>query len=252
MAERIYYWTLNHLAKCLIRQAEQEVAAKQDTAFPLARLVLGLTLLEHTALGEVLMARLVKKCPYVLGYLPPREEGEADAAYRKRLGFKDEESVQMYTNRMSGIAALYFACLQTRLGSVAQVLPATGSVPVAQLAERVPACLQPSRLWTWQVRCTTPPLTQQALVPALWCVFLEVAGPGVLERYGRQGAKLWRLLLQEGVRAKRLGPGAEQAADAVQGEAVRSALVRLELLLDTWAQSGSLGEHATTGRELGV
>lgn len=70
----IYVWVLNHLSKCLIRQAEQEVAAKQDTAFPLARVVVWLMLLGHGELGEVLMARLNKKCPWTVGYLPGRKK----------------------------------------------------------------------------------------------------------------------------------------------------------------------------------
>ena len=70
----IYFWILNHLSKCLIRQAEQEVAAKQSAAFPLAQTVSWLLLMGHEELGNVLMSRLVKKCCWCLGYLPPREK----------------------------------------------------------------------------------------------------------------------------------------------------------------------------------
>ena len=69
----IYTWILNHLSKCLIRQAEQEVAAKQDTAYPLARVVVWLLLQGHAELGDVLMARLVKKCCWVLAYWPGKK-----------------------------------------------------------------------------------------------------------------------------------------------------------------------------------
>lgn len=58
--QEIYLWVLNHLSKCLIRQAEQEVSVKIDTAYPLARLVLWLLLEGHKELGDMLMARLVK------------------------------------------------------------------------------------------------------------------------------------------------------------------------------------------------
>jgi len=58
----------------LIRQSEQEVSVKQDTAFPLARVVRWLIDGGHEKLGEILMARLVKKCPWVLGFCPERKE----------------------------------------------------------------------------------------------------------------------------------------------------------------------------------
>lgn len=69
----VYVWILNHLSKCLIRQAEQEVAVKQDTAFPLSRVVRWLIDGGHEKLAEVLMARLVKKCPWVLAFCPERK-----------------------------------------------------------------------------------------------------------------------------------------------------------------------------------
>ena len=68
----IYTWILNHLSKCLIRQAEQEVAAKQDTAWPLARVALWVMLEGHAEFGEVLMCRLVKKCCWCIGFVPDR------------------------------------------------------------------------------------------------------------------------------------------------------------------------------------
>lgn len=245
----LYYWTLNHLAKCLIRQAEQEVAARQETAYPLARTVLGLLLLGHRALGDVLMARLVKKCPYVLGTLPERD-GVDERAYRKMLGFKidAEETAHMYTSRMSGICALYFACLQTSLSSVAACSGLAPGCDLKQAAEHVPSVFQPSRLWTWQVRATTPPYAQQPMLPTLWCTFLEVAGTATGERYGRQAHKLWAMVLEHGVLQNKLGP-ADVQGDA-QRDALRAARVRLQLILESWQKTKSLAEHASPGREM--
>lgn len=67
-----YIWTLNHLAKALVKQAEQEVTAKLGTAYPLGRVVVGLLARGHTDLGDVLMARLIKKCFWITGYWPPK------------------------------------------------------------------------------------------------------------------------------------------------------------------------------------
>lgn len=241
-AYRLYTWMLNHLSKCLIRQAEQEVAARQETAFPLARLVMGLLLREHAQLGDVLMARLVKKCPWILGYVPERgtQQGEE---HRKRLGFKTvDETVPSYVARMVGISAFYFACLQTPLDTVAACCGLPPSMSLEQAAQQVPDLLRPGRMWIWQVRSMTSPVAQQAIVVSLWCTFLEVAGPSALLRYKKQAIKVWRLLLDEGLQGK-LGA---KSGDDVQ----RAAEVRLRLILETWSSTGTLGEHASPGRDM--
>lgn len=48
------------------------MTAKLATAYPLGRVVIGLIARGHTELGDVLMARLVKKCFWITGYFPPR------------------------------------------------------------------------------------------------------------------------------------------------------------------------------------
>lgn len=238
---RLYYWCLNHLSKCLIRQAEQEVAARQETAFPLAKLVTSLFMLGFCELGDVLMARLVKKCPWVLGYVPEREDANEET-YRTRLGFKYAgESTHSYTSRMTGIAALYFACLETPMVKMASCLGVSQD-EITERALRVPEALRPARLWVWQVRAMTPPVSQQPLIVTLWCTFLEVAGPTAAARFRRQAAKLWALLLSEGIQGKKLRDEGD--------EGQRASLVRLSLLLEKWQATGSLEGQATAGREM--
>lgn len=67
-----YLYMLSHLSKLLIRQAENEVLAKAEAAFPLAKIVMGLLLRGHASLSDILCARFVKKCPWVLPYYPPQ------------------------------------------------------------------------------------------------------------------------------------------------------------------------------------
>lgn len=241
-ANRLHLWMLNHLSKCLIRQAEQEVAARQETAFPLARLVLGILLRGHAELGKVFIARLVKKCPWVLAYVPERGMMGEDE-HMKCLGFKLEgETFQSYVSRMVGISALYFACLQTPLDSVASCCGLPSTMSLEQAAQSVPELLRPVRMWIWQVRSMTLPVSQQAIVVSLWCTFLEVAGPSALTRYKRQAAKIWTLLLEEGLHSK-LG---SKGGDEIQ----RSAEVRLQLILETWLSTKSLSDHASPGRDM--
>jgi nucleoporin GLE1 len=69
-----YLYLLSHISKALLHQAENEVLAKSEAAFPLAKLVTGLMLRGHAALGEILISRFVKKCPWVLPFYPARRE----------------------------------------------------------------------------------------------------------------------------------------------------------------------------------
>ena len=242
-ATRLYYWMLNHLSKCLIRQAEQEVAARQETAFPLARLIMGLLLRGHAALGDVFMARLVKKCPWVLAYIPERASQD-EAVYRRRIGFKTpDETSQAYASRIVGIMALYFACIQTSLESVMASAALPTSTQLSDAAKHIPVELRPGRLWTWQSRSLTPPLVEQGLIVSLWCTFLEIAGPVSLQRYKRQGTKILSLLLEHGIYKKRLGSKEDN-------EVQHAAFIRLTLILETWKMKQTLVEHVSPGRDM--
>jgi nucleoporin GLE1 len=69
-----YAYLVSHLSKALIKQAESEVSAKAEAAFPLARVVLGLILRGHAALSDILFARFVKKCPWVVPFYPSKQQ----------------------------------------------------------------------------------------------------------------------------------------------------------------------------------
>lgn len=232
----IYTWMLNHLSKCFIRQAEQEVASKQDTAFPLARVVIWLILQGHAELSEVLMARLVKKCCWCLPYCPGKKAGQDDAAYSKMLGKASlDEATFAYTTRMTGIVAFYFAICQT----APTAPPGSSAVDVKQ----IPDHFRIKALWIWQARAMSPRVLDQSLSPALWSALLEAAGPTLLPTYGKQVNKVWRLMLVEGL-------GQEKAAFC-KIQAANSAKVRLKQLLEDWSKSGSV-QGATGGRDMEV
>lgn len=84
-----YTWTLNHLAKSLVKQAETEVTAKLSTAYPLGRVVIGLLARGHTELGDVLMARLVKKCFWLTGYWPAKQSVSLPPLWGGRFSLGD-------------------------------------------------------------------------------------------------------------------------------------------------------------------
>ncbi|EGG03034.1 uncharacterized protein MELLADRAFT_90528 [Melampsora larici-populina 98AG31] len=83
----VYIWACNHLSKALIKQSETEVTAKPSTVYPLSRVVIGLILIGYPELGQVMMARIVKKCYFVTSHRPIKFETESDELYGKRLGY---------------------------------------------------------------------------------------------------------------------------------------------------------------------
>jgi hypothetical protein len=71
----LYIALLYSLSKALLKQAEEEVAAKPSTAYPLARIVIGLVALGHARLGEVFMAKMVAMTGgWAVGVVIRREE----------------------------------------------------------------------------------------------------------------------------------------------------------------------------------
>ncbi|GAA5868361.1 hypothetical protein JCM8547_002165 [Rhodosporidiobolus lusitaniae] len=220
-----YTWTLNHLAKSLVKQAETEVTAKLGTAYPLGRVVIGLMTRGHTELGDVLMARLVKKCFWITGYWPPKQPGQTDEAYQKTLGHappSSSESLVQYSERMSGLVALYASILST-----SPLLPPQGPCPPTHLSN-VPPHFRPSAGWRLLVLLLRPPLVGLEPTPLLLVTVLEIAGQAMLEIYGRQMGKYLEVLLREGVREEKAG----------FSEKAKSSRMRLLLALEEWEKTG--------------
>ncbi|CDR46693.1 CYFA0S25e01024g1_1 [Cyberlindnera fabianii] len=105
--EIAYHWILNFVAKAIVSQAETEVRAKPSSSVPLAKLTLFL-LCEFAELKEFLMARFVKKCPYVIGYTcaVDTEEGRLRMGWKRHEDSKWEDQVS-YDERMAGMMTLY-------------------------------------------------------------------------------------------------------------------------------------------------
>lgn len=208
-----YMYTLSHLSKCLIRQSENEVSAKPEAAYPLAKVVVGLLLRGHAALGEILMARLVKKCCWVVPFYPPREEGQDDAEYRKSVGQKQgsAESDVQYASRMGAILTLYFAICSVNLVSLFPTLPRQPSSP-QELEALIPPALRISAAWSWLAGIVRPPLAGLDPTPQLITTALETMGQDLVDYYGAgQMQKLVRAIRMQGLGMVNVG---DVAADA--------------------------------------
>ncbi|CUM64063.1 uncharacterized protein PRCAT00001651001 [Priceomyces carsonii] len=105
-------WILNFIAKAIIDQAEMEVIVQTTAAIPLARLACSL-LNTFSDFDYFLIARFVKKCPFIIGYTCSIDSEEG----RIRMGWKRKEEKWeddiKYDERLAGICTVW--CTMTRI-----------------------------------------------------------------------------------------------------------------------------------------
>ncbi|KAJ2498292.1 Nuclear pore complex nucleoporin component [Coemansia sp. RSA 1972] len=167
-------WMLNLVAKSLVKQAEREVSVALHAAYPLAATAV-LVMQVYPKLSDMLMIRLVKKCPFVVPQYMAKQPGQNTDDYIKAAGYRrnddgDIESEGIYAERMTGMLALFAAIVQ---------MPDIGGQPNPFPVHHG---------WTWLARIINMP--PRAISPLLVQTFLSVAGPTMLGVYGRQMDKL--------------------------------------------------------------
>ncbi|KAI9286403.1 GLE1-like protein-domain-containing protein [Umbelopsis sp. AD052] len=212
----LYEWIMNFTAKALVEQAETEVTVKPSTAYPLAHVTV-LLATKHAGFMDIVIARLIKHCPYIIPRYFDDDPNRSPDETRKLMGYKynDKEAKQwedavQYKEHMSGLISLWAAIVQT--------------VPEPGMGEN-PYPIQHG--WTWLARiCNIPP---RAITPALINAFLEIAGERMLATYPRQLPKVLQLIMQQYL------PLLASDKDAV------AAATRLSSYLETYATSGKLG-----------
>ncbi|KAF9989344.1 hypothetical protein BGZ75_006633 [Mortierella antarctica] len=132
--ENAYNWLMNETGKKFLEQIENEALVKSAPAFPVAHVAV-LLFTNHPRFLDVLMARFVKKCPYVIPKYFAHDQTESTEHYFKKLGYKHSdggwEKEDKYNARQCAIFTLYCAILQTtaiRKCLLVQQLFAKGSV----------------------------------------------------------------------------------------------------------------------------
>ncbi|SCU95547.1 LANO_0E10682g1_1 [Lachancea nothofagi CBS 11611] len=176
-----YEWILNFIAKALVSQAETEVRVKPESALPLAKLALYL-LARYSELLEFLMARFIKKCPFVIGYTCniDSEEGRYKMGWKRARddAWEDETS---YDERMGGIVT-FFATI-SRL-PLPQELITTHKHPLPISH-------------SWQLLARTANTSSQLLTNTHFVVlgsWWDAAAAQFLQAFGKQAHKLLVLL----------------------------------------------------------
>lgn len=178
-----YLWVLNFISKAIVSQAETEVRVKPESSLPLGKLCI-ILMIKYDELKELLLARFVKKCPYVIGYSCSidTEEGRLRMGWKRNDGTKWEEDTT-YDERMSGMVTLY---------SVITRLP----IPVEYSSNnQTPHPIPISESWKLLARfCNVDKElltnTHFIIIGAWW----DATAKEFLEKYNSQGAKLLKLV----------------------------------------------------------
>ncbi|KAJ2845907.1 hypothetical protein GGI22_006405, partial [Coemansia erecta] len=166
-------WMLNLVAKAIVKQAEKEVSVTHHAAFPLAAATV-LVMQRFPLLADMLLVRLVKKCPYIIPEYAVRKQGQSAEEYLRSIGYKEKDEDELetdiiYVERMAGIVALFSAIVQT-----------TDASGVAN-AQKHPLSI--SFGWVWLARMVN--LRPRAISPLLVHTFLSIAGPSMAAAYGK-------------------------------------------------------------------
>ncbi|KAJ2747301.1 Nuclear pore complex nucleoporin component [Coemansia sp. BCRC 34301] len=175
----VHSWMLNLTAKAIVKQAEKEASIAQHAAYPLATTAV-LIMQTYPQLADMLMIRLVKKCPYVIPQYFRKQSGQSIEDYLRSTGYKGKEddeleSENIYAERMAGMVALFAA--------IVQIPSANGK----------PNPFPISHGWTWIARLLNS--APRSISPLLVHTFLSVAGASLMAAYGKQFKKLLDTLI---------------------------------------------------------
>ncbi|OWZ66618.1 hypothetical protein AYX14_05912 [Cryptococcus neoformans] len=230
---KTYAYLLSHVSKVLITQAQSEITSKPASAFPLAKVVVGLMLRGHAALGDVLFARFVKKCPWVVPFYPAPQANQSREEYEKSTGRGTDESQHEYISRMSSICTLFFAILQTPLMPLIPTLP---SAPTPEeLDKLIPKPMRLTYAWMWLALALRGPMPASPPIAALLTTWIEIALAEVIRIYGKgQTDKLRESLERQGIQGGEIKGDGGMSRD------------KLGFVLDKW-KSGE--DMAMKGRD---
>ncbi|QLG73995.1 hypothetical protein HG535_0F05070 [Zygotorulaspora mrakii] len=176
-----YRWILNFIAKAMVHQAETEARVKPESGLPLGKLALNL-LVKYPELEDLLLARFVKKCPFVIGFTANinTELGRQKMGWKRNSDDKWEEETS-YDERMGGIMTFY--ALITTLPLPAQVINSREHpLPISKSWHIL------ARICNTSVDLLTN--THFVVLGAWW----DAAASVFLQAYGNQGRKLLQLV----------------------------------------------------------
>ncbi|KAI9501432.1 hypothetical protein GGI25_004474 [Coemansia spiralis] len=201
-------WMLNLVAKAIVKQAEKEVSVAHHAAYPLAAAAV-LIMQSYPLLADMILVRLIKKCPYVIPEFASRKQGQPADEYLRSIGYKEKDEGELetegiYVERMAGMIALFAAIVQTSNASG------------IRNAQKHPLSIKFG--WIWMARMLNQ--KPRSVSPLLVHTFLSIAGTSMMATYGRQFKKLVDVVATEWIAAintEQGGPVAVAAKSNLKG-----------------------------------
>ncbi|PJF19910.1 GLE1-like domain-containing protein [Paramicrosporidium saccamoebae] len=144
-------------ANKLVEQAETQVSLHSPSAFPIAQVVVDLSVSQKNLI-PVLIYMMMKRCPYAVPHYIPRQQDQSVQDHKLAMGYLLIDGVlegeQTYTERMAGTLCLY--------GAIVQAKPYLGGDSPYGI----------SNAWLWMASVLN--IHPQPITPYLICSFLEV------------------------------------------------------------------------------
>lgn len=172
----------------IIDQAETQVCLHTPSAFPLAQMVIDLSV-QQKNLIPILTHLIHRRCPYAVPRYIPRKDGQSEQDHRKAMGYliiEDDdnpsapptiEGEQNYIERMTGILSLY------------------GAIIVAKPTIGVPSPFGVENAWLWTASVLN--IHPEPITPYMVCSFLETSGYSLWLSYGDTFIKLLHFIKEK-------------------------------------------------------
>ncbi len=163
------------MAVKFIEQAETQISLHAPSAFPYGQVAADL-IGTIPAFKDILMAMLIKRCPYIVPRYPPKLPNQSDIQYKIDLGYKHgeqgiTEDESSYTERMSGLVTFYAALVQ--------------SVPLRPMNDNP---YDVKYAWIWLVAFLQMP--PRPITPYVLASFFDIAGYRLLSFYQEDFLKM--------------------------------------------------------------
>eukprot|EP01119_Soliformovum_irregulare_P005746 TRINITY_DN1749_c0_g1_i4.p1 TRINITY_DN1749_c0_g1~~TRINITY_DN1749_c0_g1_i4.p1 ORF type:complete len:441 (+),score=127.25 TRINITY_DN1749_c0_g1_i4:244-1566(+) len=207
MREDVYMYSLNLAASKFVDQGAMQVSSHKESAFSLAYaiIIIASTFPEFM---DILIAQFNAACPFTVPHYISRRRYQSDQEWTAAQGFKANETIDQYENRMMGILRLYAAIIQTKFGNAAIKHP-----------------FGIEKGWAWLARILN--MKPQKMSASMLYSFLDVAGYRLSQQYGHQFQKLMLFIMEE------------YFPMLMQADSPKPQTDRVKLFLEKYQQSGA-------------
>lgn len=220
-----YPFAVHEIASRLVTEADSTVSSNMDFAFGVGAIIVGITANAPNIqeMHDVVLGTFYQHCVFTRPHFPTRNKGEDAKKFRLRMGYREDETEEEFSQRVRGCMNLFGAIYQTELSSLKMQFSVRDN-PYSLCCA-----------WTWLARVVNR--RQRTLAPEVVYAFLETAGYRMSEVYKTQFAKLVKVMQK--VVLVHCSPYAS-----------RLSLTNLEIWIDDFERNGHRVVEPPPGRNL--